>query len=251
MAIHRAMWFSGMVLNPNNSIAVNKWKPLENYDFTHTPANPQDVLNEFKVFTYNNALRELMESFDIIIINIFKLLYIMNNFADNVDGKLTEKETRNFKRKNFYDKLKQLDSLLNNKLSQQKTYWQALQDIRNCITHCSSTVDKPEIPLNLPVFKIILKTANNETELPIGVNANGFKATDDSVIRIEFQTITKVFKKGERILFTAHEITFLILAMQKSLDFLRKIILEKYLSNFEPEKDSFGIEINILKNDKF
>lgn len=236
--IIRAAYFSGIVLNPKNSIDVKHWNAVE--EFLNVP-NPKDTdlaMEEFRLFVSKSALREMIEFFEKTLHGIFEMLNIVEKRPTPEELIDVLQETKNFKKKNFPDKLRIIDKMLEKKLSKRKDFWQALQDIRNCITHNTSIVDKDKITINIPKFTAILKGKNTGKEIiiPFGNLGQGVKIQEESDLLIKFEQSPKIFKEGEVITFNNEEIALLIFGMQESLNIFRNIIIESVLKNQIPVK---------------
>lgn len=237
--ILRAALFSGIVLNNVNSFNIKSWHIKDNFLLIPDKVDESEVLFEFKNFVAKNALREMMELFDITLIHVFQILNITDKHINKIDFKDYKKETKKFKKEKFPNKLKIIDNLLNNELSQQTEFWQPLQDIRNCITHNVSIVDKEEININIPNFIMIFKGIHSGQEFVFSGMSTVEKSQvpEESELFIKIENITKTFKKGEMITFTNEETTLLIFGMIKSLAIFEKIVLANALNNEIPVID--------------
>lgn len=237
--IIRAAFFSGIVLNQNNTINIQDWNISDGICLIPKLFNENEVLKEFNIFVSKNALREMIELFEKTLIGIYEILNITKNPIILSEIPKITKETKKFKGKKFPDKLKIIDEFLNNLLSKQSDFWQGLQDIRNCITHNISIVYKEEIIINIPKFNAIIKgkKTGKEIHLPFGVIKDGVLIDEEAELLVKIEHIKRTFKKGDVITFTNDEIALIIFGMQNSLAILRKTVVEVLLERNIPVTD--------------
>lgn len=236
--IIRAAYFTGIVLNPKNSIEVKQWNAMEEFINAPEPKDKNLAMDEFKLFVSKSALREMIEFFEKTLLGVFEMLNIIEKRPSSEELADIYKETKEFKGKNFPEKLEIIDRILNYKLSKRKDFWQALQNIRNCITHNASIVDKETITIIIPKFVAVIKgkTTGRETIIPFGYQEKAIKIEEESDLLLKIEQNHKTFKKGEVISFNNEEIALLIFGMQESLNIFRNIIIENTLKNKIPLK---------------
>lgn len=226
--IDRASLFIGLIVNNKKKLSIDKWNIVDNFQLINKPNDKIQAFTEFEKFIIKNSLCEMIELFEVTLIKSFELLEIIIRTSIGLDFEEIDEAVKKFKKYNFPKKLKKIDNLLANKLSKQKDFWQAMQNIRNCITHNMSIVDTEKIIIQIPNFKTIIKglQSGKEIEFPaLGIIPNVFP-NEGSKIILELVHTAQEFKKGDLISFDNEQITYLIWAMKHSLDILRKTLLD-------------------------
>lgn len=237
--IRRAAIFSGLALNKKNTIDIKDLNIIDGFCLIPNNYDNDEILKEYRLFITKNALREMVELFEQTLINLYEMLNITNNVKTSIELEKIPAKTKAFSKKSFPDKLIKIDALLNNKLSDQKDFWQSIQDIRNSITHYIGVTYKEKIDIIIPKFTAILKEKDTGKEmiLPFGGFIEPLRLTSECELLVNVDHINKTFVQGENISFTDEEIAMLILGMKISLDNLRKIIQEHVLEKNIPIED--------------
>ena len=237
--IRRAAIFSGLALNKKNTISINDLNIVDGFFLIPNNYDNDEIIKEYRLFTTKNALREMVELFEQTLIRLYEMLKITNNVKTSNELEKIPAKTKAFSKKSFPGKLIEVDALLNNKLSDQKEFWQSVQDIRNSITHYIGITHKEKIDITIPKFTSILKEKDTGKEniLSFGDFIEPPRLTSEYELFLKVDYINKTFVHGALISFTDEEIVMLILGMKFSLDSLRKIILEHLIEKNIPIED--------------
>lgn len=246
--IIRASIFSGIILNPQNKLAINSWHINESFKLCDNNFNDEskaEAYEEFKKWIVKNSLREMMEYLDYSLSLIYQYLYRITEYPDIVIPTVLAKEIAKFNspKNGFPDKIKIIDGLLNNTLTEAKDYWTALQKIRNSITHNLGICNKKQITLSIPEVKTIAKTINGkEVHFKPGEPIDTKKYRLDE-ISIKFDYKIKTYKKDEIINFSNEDIMYIIWGMQQTIAHFEKSILEKAFQMNIPVIDKISNKI--------
>lgn len=234
-AIQRAAHFIGIIASPANSLGIESYNIIEDFQlFSHPPIEVEsEILSEFRNFIINHSLREMIESFDKALINAFEVIAFLNGKINSSKFNEITEEVIKFKKSKFPNKLIKINALLNNKLTEQNDFWKVLKNIRNCITHNMSIVDQDEISIQIPYIREVIKDLITGEETIINLTGDFFKAPASSIHEIQTSYLNKTFKRGEIIYFNYEEITYIIYAMWKYCDHFNKTILDYMESNKE------------------
>lgn len=228
--IIRASVFSGFILNPQNKFEINSWQINDAFKLCNNEFNDktkEEAYIEFKKWIVKNSLREMMEYLDYSLTQIYDYSYRIVNYPKNIDNKVLEKELKNFNnsKNGFPEKIDKINNLLNNKLTEEKKYWKALQKIRNSITHNLGICSKKSITLAIPEIKTIAVTKDKKE-----INFKPGEAIDMSkysLKEIKFDYRTKTYKRNEVISFSNEDIMYIIWGMQQAIGSFQKSVLEK------------------------
>ncbi|MGB2579458.1 hypothetical protein AAIR98_001377 [Elusimicrobium simillimum] len=224
--ISRASLFLAIALNGKNKINIESWDIVDGASLFSLPVKSEsflEIFDEFKSFVVKNSLREMIELFEKTMVKIFSFFHSIDNDKETA-GLSMGTAVKNFSRKSFPEKLKQVALLINSQ-KLDLAFLQAIQDIRNIITHNMSIVDKENLILVLPVFNSIIKNIDTgeEVQVPLGRHIKAPNGSLEFSFSITMQN--KIFKKGEIVSFSSEEIYYLLFAMIISVDVLKKEVV--------------------------
>jgi len=187
------------------------------------------IADAFLHWSYNNSLRELIESFDAFMLELYwKVLWLKDGKTISIEKINTEirDEKKKFKRLNFPEKIKCLSTYV--KITEDE--WKfigALQDVRNCVSHKRGIVYRDnyrdEIKIKIPRLQSLKKDDSDEDWVAITFpfqNPSG-KEFD---LGVRFVYEEKTIKEYEVINFTPSEIT--------AICFFLDLILNRIKSSF-------------------
>lgn len=239
-AIQRAAHFIGIIASPANSLGIESYNIIENFQlFSHPSIEVEsEILSEFRNFIINHSLREMIEAFEVTLDSAFENTAYINGASCKLKMDEIKKQINEYKRSNFPVKLDMINVLLNNKLSEQTDFWEGLKYIRNCITHDMCIVGRKTINIKIPYVRAVLKDLLTGNEYQMPLTNEGIKAPATMIPEIQIIYIDKTFNSGEIISFNYEEITYIIYTMMKYCEYFSNTILDymelnkEYLQKF-------------------
>lgn len=221
--VRRGYVFIGIIQNMVESKNINQrdLQPSESTDFNFSfnieKIDKKEAQDSFLHWGYNNALREVIESFESFLLELFwKILWVKDGNTINIqslNGEIANKKEK-FRKGNFPDKIKELCKCIDLK-EEDRNFINSLQDIRNCITHSRSVLYKnnyrDKITISIPKFEYFIEYDDGTKEI---IDKLPFKNVDrEGTLCLKIKKEEKEIKERDIIYFSSREVTMICYQM--------------------------------------